>query len=59
VITLVNINLQVPGQYSFVQHQGMAEQDVISGYNNELIARYNIAHTTHGRILQSVEQGND
>ena len=49
----------MPGQYSFVQYQGMAEQDVISGYNNEPIARYNIAHTTHGRILQSVEQGND
>ncbi|MGY2172873.1 SOS response-associated peptidase family protein [Pseudomonas gingeri] len=49
----------------FAQYQGMAdylreleaEQDVISGYDNEPIARYNIAPTTRVLILHSVEEG--
>ena len=49
----------------FAQYQGMAdylreleaEQDVISGYDNEPIARYNIAPTTRVLILHNVEEG--
>ncbi|KIH80559.1 SOS response-associated peptidase family protein [Pseudomonas batumici] len=49
----------------FAQYQGMedylreleAEQDVISGYDNEPIARYNIAPSTRVLILHSVEEG--
>lgn len=49
----------------FAQYQGMAdylreleaEQDVISGYDNEPIARYNIAPTPRVLILHSVEEG--
>jgi len=49
----------------FAQYQGMAdylreleaEQDVISGYDNEPIARYNIAPTTRVLVLHSVEEG--
>ena len=49
----------------FAQYQGMAdylreleaEQDVISGYDNEPIARYNIAPTTRVQVLHSVEEG--
>lgn len=49
----------------FAQYQGIAdylreleaEQDVISGYDNEPIARYNIAPTTRVLILHGVEDG--
>lgn len=49
----------------FAQYQGMAdylreldaEQDVISGYDNLPIARYNIAPTTRVLILHSVDDG--
>lgn len=34
-----------------------AEQDVISGYDNQPIARYNIAPTTRVLILHSVDDG--
>jgi putative SOS response-associated peptidase YedK len=49
----------------FAQYQGMAdylreldsEQDVISGYDNQPIAHYNIAPTTRVLILHSVDDG--